>query len=161
MALHVARLDPPLALLFDARQLSVGSAQRPEHRSSPGSGVDIKAAQSRLGHADPRLTLAVYAQAVGEANRDAAARLDERFFSSAKSRHTVAIARYVNDWDIDVRYHERMDFQRPVETLISGATGRLLATLARVDAELPISTLARVAGVGRTRAQGSSPSSLA
>ena len=74
--------------------------------------------------------------------------------SSAKSRHTVAIAKHVNDWDIDVRYHERMDFQRPVETLIPGATGRLLAALARVDAELPISTLASVAGVGRTRASG-------
>jgi len=49
------------------------------------SGVDIKTAQSRLGHADPRLTLALYAQAVGEGDRDAAARLDERFFGQVKS----------------------------------------------------------------------------
>jgi predicted nucleotidyltransferase len=41
-----------------------------------------------------------------------------------------------------------------VETVIPGATGRLLAALARVDTELPISTLASVAGVGRTRASG-------
>jgi predicted nucleotidyltransferase len=47
-----------------------------------------------------------------------------------------------------------MDFERPVEAVIPGATGRLLAALARVDAELPVSTLARVAGVGRTRASG-------
>ena len=47
-----------------------------------------------------------------------------------------------------------MDFERPVEALISGAIGRLLAALARVDTELPISTLASVAGVGRTRASG-------
>lgn len=47
-----------------------------------------------------------------------------------------------------------MDFRTPVETVIPGATGRLLAALARVDAELPVSTLARVAGVGRTRASG-------
>jgi predicted nucleotidyltransferase len=47
-----------------------------------------------------------------------------------------------------------MDFDRPVETVIPGTTGRLLAALARVDTELPISTLARVAGVGRTRASG-------
>ena len=47
-----------------------------------------------------------------------------------------------------------MDFQRPVEAVIPGATGRLLAALARVDTELPISTLATVAGVGRTRASG-------
>ena len=47
-----------------------------------------------------------------------------------------------------------MDFQRPVEAVIPGATGRLLAALARVDTELPISTLATVAAVGRTRASG-------
>jgi predicted nucleotidyltransferase len=47
-----------------------------------------------------------------------------------------------------------MDFERPVEAVIPGAIGRLLAALARVDTELPISTLASVAGVGRTRASG-------
>jgi predicted nucleotidyltransferase len=47
-----------------------------------------------------------------------------------------------------------MDFQRPVEAVIPGAAGRLLAALARVDTELPISTLATVAAVGRTRASG-------
>ena len=45
-----------------------------------------------------------------------------------------------------------MDFTGPVETLIPGAPGRLLGALARVEAELPVSTLAAVAGVGRTRA---------
>ena len=45
-----------------------------------------------------------------------------------------------------------MDFTRPIEALIPGATGRLLGALARVEAELPVSTLATVAGVGRTRA---------
>src|SRR6266496_2429165 len=45
-----------------------------------------------------------------------------------------------------------MDFTRPLEALIPGATGRLLGALARVQAELPVSTLATVAGVGRTRA---------
>ncbi len=47
-----------------------------------------------------------------------------------------------------------MDFQRPVEVVIPGTTGRLLAALARIEAELPISTLASIAGVGRTRASG-------
>jgi predicted nucleotidyltransferase len=47
-----------------------------------------------------------------------------------------------------------MDYRRPVEAVIPGATGRLLAALARVDTELPVSTLASVAGVGRTRASG-------
>ena len=39
------------------------------------SGVDIKTAQTRLGHSDPRLTLSIYAQATTRADRDAAGRL--------------------------------------------------------------------------------------
>jgi predicted nucleotidyltransferase len=45
-----------------------------------------------------------------------------------------------------------MDFYHPVQSLIPGASGRLLAALAKVDTELPVSRLADVAGVGRTRA---------
>ena len=44
-------------------------------------GVDIKTAQSRLGHSDPRLTLAVYAQSTTEADRSAADRLGVRFMT--------------------------------------------------------------------------------
>lgn len=61
---------------------------------------------------------------------------------------------HVSKWDIYVRYTEHMDYVRPVEAVIPGAVGRLLAALARVEAELPISTLANIAGVGRTRASG-------
>jgi integrase len=42
-------------------------------------GVDVKTAQTRLGHSDPRLTLAIYAQAVTEADRAAADKLAQRF----------------------------------------------------------------------------------
>lgn len=42
-------------------------------------GVDVRTAQARLGHSDPRLTLAIYAQATGEADRSAAARIGARF----------------------------------------------------------------------------------
>jgi integrase len=42
-------------------------------------GVDLKTAQTRLGHSDPRLTLAVYAQATTEADERAAERLAVRF----------------------------------------------------------------------------------
>jgi len=38
-------------------------------------GVDVKTAQTRLGHSDPRLTLAVYAQATGAADQVAADRV--------------------------------------------------------------------------------------
>jgi integrase len=47
--------------------------------------VDIKTAQRRLGHSDPRLTLAVYAQATVEGDEEAAARLGDRFMGR---RHT-------------------------------------------------------------------------
>lgn len=42
-------------------------------------GIDLKTAQTRLGHTDPRLTLGIYAQASTEADRQAADRLGERF----------------------------------------------------------------------------------
>jgi len=41
--------------------------------------VDLKTAGTRLGHSDPRLTLAVYAQATSEADRAAAEAVGERF----------------------------------------------------------------------------------
>ncbi len=46
-------------------------------------GVDLKTAQTRLGHSDPRLTLAVYAQAVSASDHDAAARLGRRFMAAS------------------------------------------------------------------------------
>jgi integrase len=47
--------------------------------------VDIKTAQTRLGHSDPRLTLAIYAQATTEADRAAARKLGDRFFGPQAS----------------------------------------------------------------------------
>jgi integrase len=41
-------------------------------------GVDLKTAQARLGHSDPRLTLAIYAQATTEGDRAAAERVAAR-----------------------------------------------------------------------------------
>jgi integrase len=43
------------------------------------SGIDIRTAQHRLGHADPRMTLAVYAQHSGQADQQAAVTLDNVF----------------------------------------------------------------------------------
>jgi integrase len=43
------------------------------------AGVDLKTAQTRLGHSDPRLTIGLYAQAVAEADRAAAEVLGARF----------------------------------------------------------------------------------
>jgi integrase len=41
------------------------------------SGVDVRTAQHRLGHSDPRLTLAVYAQVAPHADRAAAAAIED------------------------------------------------------------------------------------
>lgn len=40
--------------------------------------VDVKTAQTRLGHSDPRLTLAIYAQATPEGDQEAADKLRAR-----------------------------------------------------------------------------------
>jgi integrase len=48
------------------------------------SGVDIKTAQTRLGHSDPRMTLAIYAQATSQGDSDAATCLGEVFLSPAQ-----------------------------------------------------------------------------
>jgi integrase len=42
-------------------------------------GVDVKTAQKRLGHANPALTLAIYARATADADRRAADAVGERF----------------------------------------------------------------------------------
>ena len=42
-------------------------------------GVDVKTAQERLGHSDPRLTIGLYAQVTKAGERDAADRLGDRF----------------------------------------------------------------------------------
>jgi integrase len=47
-------------------------------------GVDVKTAQARLGHSDPRLTLAISAQATTEGDRSAAEKLGARLMASPK-----------------------------------------------------------------------------
>jgi integrase len=46
-------------------------------------GIDVKTAQVRLGHADPRMTLAIYASAPASVDRSAADVIGERFFGPA------------------------------------------------------------------------------
>jgi integrase len=49
------------------------------------AGVDVKTARTRLGHSDPRLTLAIYAQVVPEADRAAATALGREFFRGSRT----------------------------------------------------------------------------
>ena len=55
-------------------------------------GVDVKTAQTRLGHSDPRLTLAIYAQATSEGDRTAAERLGQRSRSVRPNRRRCRMA---------------------------------------------------------------------
>ena len=53
-------------------------------------GVDVKTAQARLGHSDPRLTLAIYAQATGEGDRSAAEKLGARLMPATTDHQGAA-----------------------------------------------------------------------
>ena len=52
----------------------------------------------------------------------------------------------------DTRYGGAVDFVHPVQAVIPGAQGRVLAVLAETTAELNLSTLARLAGVSVAQA---------
>jgi hypothetical protein len=49
----------------------------------------VKTAQTRLGHADPRVTLAIYASAPAAVDREAADRIGERFFPTDDNGSSV------------------------------------------------------------------------
>lgn len=53
---------------------------------------------------------------------------------------------------INYRYTRAMDFARPVEALIPGVQGRVLAVLANTDSELTMRTVASLSGVSSNRA---------
>lgn len=52
--------------------------------------VDIKTAQTRLGHADPRTTLGIYARATGEGDRKAADAVARRLLPDITTNTTAA-----------------------------------------------------------------------
>lgn len=52
-------------------------------------GVNVKTAQARLGHSDPRLTLAIYAQATTEGDQSAAEKLGARLMRPSEG-HDVS-----------------------------------------------------------------------
>jgi integrase len=54
------------------------------------SGVDVRTAQARLGHSDPRLTIGLYAQATNDGDRAAAERLEEHFMAATSQTPAVA-----------------------------------------------------------------------
>jgi len=56
------------------------------------AGVDVKTVQARLGHSDPRLALAVYAQATTEADRAAADLLGDGLMTIGSSLHEADVS---------------------------------------------------------------------
>jgi integrase len=54
------------------------------------AGVDVRTAQARLGHSDPRLTIGLYAQATNEGDQAAAERLEEHFMATESALPTRA-----------------------------------------------------------------------
>ena len=53
------------------------------------AGVDVKTAQTRAGHADPRMTLSVYAKATKPADRAAADALGALFLDDARDERAM------------------------------------------------------------------------
>jgi integrase len=73
----VAKAGLPQATFHDLRRANASTLV--------AEGVDVKTAQTRLGHSDPRLTLAIYAQVVPEADRAAAKALGRTFFKRSRT----------------------------------------------------------------------------
>ena len=83
--------------------LSFHDLRRVNATALVAEGVNIKTAQARLGHSDPRLTLAIYAQATTEADRDAAARVGSRLMSGSRSSRSEREAQPPNrEWTMEL-----------------------------------------------------------
>jgi integrase len=68
---------------------SVGSPEARLALTGRAAGHGTPTAQTRLGHSDPRLTLAIYAQATNEGDRQAAERLGDRFMTPPKQTESA------------------------------------------------------------------------
>jgi integrase len=81
------RIRTWLPAIAKARLVGAGfhDLRRANATTLVAQGVDIKTAQTRLGHSDPRTTLTVYAQTVPEADRAAAKALGRTFFPRSRT----------------------------------------------------------------------------
>lgn len=75
------RIWVPACERADLVGLGFHDLRRTNATAMVASGVDIKTAQRRLGHADPRMTLAIYAQGTEDGDSAAADRLGKTFMS--------------------------------------------------------------------------------
>lgn len=72
------RVWEPAVNVIGMADLNFHDLRRTNATAMVAEGVDVKTAQARLGHSDPRLTLAIYAQATTEGDRSAASKLGAR-----------------------------------------------------------------------------------
>jgi integrase len=86
------RIWLPATKLAGVEGLTFHDLRRANASGLVHAGVDLKTAQTRLGHSDPRLTLGVYAQAISEADRAAADALEGRFFDRPRDQRGIATA---------------------------------------------------------------------
>jgi integrase len=87
----VARLPRPGSHGGERRRyagLTFHDLRRANATAMVTAGVDVKTAQTRLGHSSPTLTLAIYARATDEADRAAAEKVGDRF----RRRHAESSA---------------------------------------------------------------------
>jgi integrase len=78
------RVWEPAVRFAGLEGLNFHDLRRTNATAMVAEGVDVKTAQARLGHSDPRLTLAIYAQATSEGDRAAASKLGARLMLSSK-----------------------------------------------------------------------------
>jgi integrase len=78
------RVWEPAVASIGMGDLNFHDLRRTNATAMVAEGVDVKTAQARLGHSDPRLTLAIYAQATTEGDRSAAEKLGARLMASPK-----------------------------------------------------------------------------
>jgi integrase len=75
------RVWEPAVKAAGLEKLGFHDLRRANATAMVAEGVDVKTAQARLGHSDPRLILAVYAQATTEGDRSAAEKLGARLMA--------------------------------------------------------------------------------
>jgi len=80
------RVWAPAAVRADLSGLRFHDLRSMAATALVASGVDVKTAQTRMGHSSPQVTLGIYARATVEADRAAADRMGEYFGASRTQR---------------------------------------------------------------------------
>ena len=83
------RVWQPACVDANLEGLGFHDLRRANATAMVAGGVDVKTAQHRLGHSDPRMTLAIYAQVTSTADEAAADKLGEQFLNAPEMRPSL------------------------------------------------------------------------